>query len=301
MKKYIPWWLKIIAKIILSRIPINYNFWQRVGLFRHGYMDEASYVLNVFNGHVLKAGLERNIQGKTILELGPGDSVSTAIIAACYNCSTILIDVGFFARTDIDSYLKLVESLKNKGLSPPDISKSETIDDVLVACKARYLTHGLTSLSLIEGGTVDMIFSQAVLEHVRKHEFLEIMRECIRVLAPEGVASHSVDLKDHLGGSLNNLRFSESLWESDFFVSSGFYTNRIRLPQMKILFEDSGFTSEIIDIRRWEYLPIKKKYLSQNFLSLSDDDLIVSGFDVLLHKKNNLSSSLQAKFKGVDE
>ena len=62
MKTLIPWWLKIFAKMILSRVPIGYAFWQNLGLFRHGYMDEASYVLNVFNEHVFRAGLDGKLQ-----------------------------------------------------------------------------------------------------------------------------------------------------------------------------------------------------------------------------------------------
>lgn len=110
------------------------------------------------------------------------------------------------------------------------------------------------------------------------------MRECFRVLTPEGVASHRVDLKDHLGGSLNNLRFSERIWESEFFVCSGFYTNRIRFPEMIALFEKAGFIVEIYDVRRWERLPVKRQSLSNTFSYLSDGDLTVSGFDVLLRK-----------------
>jgi len=108
-----------------------------------------------------------------------------------------------------------------------------------------------------------------VLEHVRKHEFLDTMRECFRVLTVEGVASHRVDLKDHLGGSLNNLRFSERIWESEFFVNSGFYTNRIRFPEMISLFKNAKLRVEIGDIRRWERLPVKRQSLSNRFLYLS--------------------------------
>jgi hypothetical protein len=66
------------------------------------------------------------------------------------------------------------------------------------------------------------------------------MTECRRVLSDTGVASHSVDLKDHLEGGLNNLRFSEKLWESDFFVNSGFYTNRIQFYEMLNHFKEPG-------------------------------------------------------------
>lgn len=284
MKALIPWWFKILAKIVLSRVPIGYDFWQRLGLFRHGYMDQTSYVLNVFNEHVSRAGLEGRLKGKTILEIGPGDSIATALVAASYGAKSILIDAGPFAVTDMYVYRTFVEALEHSGLNPPDISAAVTLDDVLVACDARYLTQGLEGFSSIETGTVDLIFSQAVLEHVRKYEFLDTMRECFRVLTVDGVASHRVDLKDHLGGSLNNLRFSQRVWESDFFVNSGFYTNRIRFSEMIALFKDAQLRVEIGEVRRWEHLPVKKQSLSKSFSSLSDEDLLVSGFDVLLRK-----------------
>ncbi len=196
----------------------------------------------------------------------------------------ILVDAGSFAMTDINGYRKLVEDLERTGLNPPDISAAETLDEILAACDARYLILGIEGFSSIETGTVDLIFSQAVLEHVRKYEFLDTMRECFRVLTPEGIASHQVDLKDHLGGALNNLRFSERVWESEFFVSSGFYTNRIRFSEILFLFEKAKFIVEVCDVSRWKHLPVKRQSVSNDFLYLSDDDLMVSGFDILLRK-----------------
>jgi predicted SAM-dependent methyltransferase len=279
-----PWWSKILVKIFLSRIPFNYNFWKFLGIFRHGYMAQASYGFDVFNNHVSRAGLKGKLNGKVVLELGPGDSIATAIIAASYGAKAILVDVGRFATTDMSRYNNIIVFLKNAGLNPPDISTAKSIEEVLLACNAKYLTHGLKSFSSVDTSSIDLIFSQAVLEHIRKHEFVGMMKECCRVLTCEGVASHRIDLKDHLGGSLNNLRFNEYTWESHFFANSGFYTNRIRFIKMLDMFKESGFASEVINVRRWESLPIKKTLLSKEFSFLPDKDLTVSGFDVMLTK-----------------
>lgn len=278
----IPWWIKLGAKIILSRFPLGYDFWRKLGLFRHGNMDKIVYVKNVFNHHVAKAGLEGALAGKTILEIGPGDSVAVALLAACHGAKCILLDDGAFASKDITVYQKLALDLSECGFSPPILSSAATLLDVLEACGAIYLTDGLTSFSDIETGTVDFIFSQAVLEHVRKHEFAETMRECHRVLSPTGVVSHQVDLKDHLSGSLNNLRFTEKIWESNFFVNSGFYTNRIRYSEMLNFCKDAGFSIEVLDTTRWDKLPIKRSALHIDFNKLTDEELTVNVFDVLL-------------------
>ena len=283
-----PWWARICIKMILSRLPVKYGFWQHIGLFRHGYMDKSEYALGVFDRHVSRARIKEMLNGKTILEIGPGDSLCSAIIAASYGAKAILVDTGRYATSDIDIYKRLADELFAIGLTPPNLSSATSLEEILSACNALYLTNGLTSFSCVESKSVDFIFSQAVLEHIRKNEFAKTMRECRRVLAANGMASHRVDLKDHLGGGLNNLRFSDRLWESKFFAGSGFYTNRIRFPEMKTLFEASGFDVTILNVDRWATLPIRRSELDLQFSHFSDDELTPQGFDVLLRAPHRL-------------
>jgi SAM-dependent methyltransferase len=217
-----------------------------------------------------------------VLELGPGDSIASAIIAATHGAQAILVDAGRFVRADIASYLELESVLTESGLLPPPLSGCQDIDEILDHCNARYMTKGLESLRQIEAESVDLIFSQAVLEHVRRREFLETMRECRGILRPGGICSHRVDLRDHLGGALNNLRFSERIWESEFFAKSGFYTNRIQYSQMLDLFNEAGFEVEVTGVRRWDALPTPRNRLASEFNGLPAEELCVCGFDVLL-------------------
>jgi len=279
----IPWWGKIVAKLILSRLPFRYTFWQRLGLFRHGQMDNNKYAIKVFNDHVDKAGLTNCLQGKTILEIGPGDSISSAIIATAYGARVVFVDAGFYLTNDISLYRELQNVLREQGFSlPAALLKCSTIEGILECCNAIYLTKGLESFKQIEHNSIDLVFSQAVLEHVRKHEFLETMRECKRILKPNGISSHQIDLRDHLGGALNNLRFSERLWESDFFTKSGFYTNRIQFSQMLNVFDKVGFSVESKIVERWNVLPTPREKLSIEFQDVKDNELCVAVFDVLL-------------------
>lgn len=284
MRNLIPWWLKIGFKIVLSRVPVNYKFWQSVGLFRHGEMDQSAYALDIFRLHVERAGLGERLSGKTVLELGPGDSVATAIIAASCGAKSVLIDAGDFASKDLHYYRYLETYLTRLGLSPPDLSGAKNLDDILELCNSQYLTRGLRSIEGVKSESIDLIFSQAVLEHVRHREFFETMSNCYRVLSVDGMASHRIDLKDHLGGGLNNLRFRESLWESEFFAKSGFYTNRIRYPQMISSFESVGFEINFLELDQWDELPINRSHLDSTFSGITNDDLRVSGIDVVLKK-----------------
>jgi hypothetical protein len=106
-----------------------------------------------------------------------------------------------------------------------------------------------------------------------------------RVLKPDGVGVHRVDLADHLGGALNNLRFSEVLWEGQLFSRSGFYTNRISFSKMLKIFDQAGFKCEVPRKATWDCLPTARSVLAKEFQALSDGDLIVSGFDLVIRHK----------------
>jgi predicted SAM-dependent methyltransferase len=149
------------------------------------------------------------------------------------------------------------------------------------------MTDGLQSLKQIDAVSVDIVFSQAVLEHIHHNEFLDTMQQCRRILMPNGICSHQVDLRDHLGGALNNLRFSNRVWESNLFVNSGFYTNRIRYNQMLELFIKAGFKPRTLRVSKWSILPTPRKKMDREFQSVPDEELLVSMFDILLKEDIN--------------
>ena len=95
-----------------------------------------------------------------------------------------------------------------------------------------------------------------------------------RVLKPNGVISHNINYKDHLDESLNNLRFSEKLWESDLFASSGFYTNRIPAVVMHEYFRKNGFNLVKENFGKWDSLPIERNALSKEFKNFTDEELM---------------------------
>ena len=284
MKKSIPWWLKILIKIVLSRIPVSYRTWEKIGLFQHGYMEDGSYALQVFEQHYQRTGLTSGNEF-TGLELGPGDSVISALIARGYGATkTYLVDTGSYAVIDSATYKKLLHSLNHQGLEIEDFPDDCSFSEMLNHYGGNYLINGLESLKSIPDQCIDFTWSQAVLEHIRLHEFDQSMQELYRILKQNGVSSHRIDLKDHLAYGLNNLRFSERIWESEMMAKSGFYTNRIRFSDMIQRFERAGFNVEILNIDRWQKLPVPKEKMSRAFSELPEEELLISGFDVTLRK-----------------
>lgn len=290
MRKYLPWWTRIGAKIILARLPFGYQFWKRLGLFAHGDMNQPATALAIFSEHLSTADLSNKLLPNdfTLLELGPGDSLFTALIGNSMGAKKIwLIDAGAFALTDIGAYRLMAKHLESLGFVRPIILDSaKNLGEVLAACNSEYLTDGVSSLAKIPDRSVDYCFSNAVLEHIPLQDFKALAAELHRVLKPKGICVHRVDLQDHLGGALNNLRFSESTWEGPLFSRSGFYTNRIRFSTMINLFQSAGFKCEVPRKLLWDSLPTPRSALAEPFYSMSTDELSIYGFDVVLRHKS---------------
>jgi hypothetical protein len=281
VKEALPWWAKMAAKIVLARIPLKSRQWEKLGLFVHGQMDTPEYAFGVVTSHLGRVGWT-DLRGKSVLELGPGDGLFTALIAKALGSEQVyLVDADPAAAFDIEMYRLGCDFLRQAGLAPPDLSRCETVDEMLRLCSTVYLTDGLASLAQIPDHSVDLIFSQAVLEHVRIAEFSATLDELRRIISANGVTSHEVDLKDHLARALNNLRFSTRIWESSFMVNSGFYTNRLRFPEILELFDRAGFRVEPGNVNRWNRPPTDPRLYAAEFQGFSEEDLLVSEFDLL--------------------
>lgn len=292
LRKAIPWWVRIGVKVVLARLPVPYEFWKKMRLFEHGDMNQPERAWDNFLHHARVAGvldekspslrLKVKDDGYSVLELGPGDSLFSAVIARSLGASRCwLVDAADYASTDMAAYAGLFHLLRSKDARPISCEPI-SLANILHACGAEYLTNGVKSLAQVPSCSVNFCFSNAVLEHIPKAEFALMLSELRRILKPEGVCIHRVDLRDHLGGGLNNLRFSEAKWESPLFRNSGFYTNRIRFDEMMTMFEVAGFEFHLPRVTRWERMPLPRQAFDAAFRQLPDEDLLVSGFDVVL-------------------
>jgi SAM-dependent methyltransferase len=284
LRERIPWWAKLGAKIVLSRLPLGYRSWSRIGIFQLGAMVDPDYALGVFRFHLTQARVSAEEPARlVVLELGPGDSLLSAPIAWAFGAQRCyLVDGGDFASRELVPFHELLKRLAAQSKDISGLAECTGWPEILSRCNAQYLTKGLDSLRGIPDNSVDLIWSQAVLEHVPRAEFRAVMREFRRILRDEGRCSHTVDLTDHLGNSLNNLRFSEALWEGSLFSKSGFYTNRIRFEEMLGIFRESKFAIASVNRKKWGKLPISRTKLAPEFSSLPEDDLLTLGFDVVL-------------------
>jgi SAM-dependent methyltransferase len=127
---------------------------------------------------------------------------------------------------------------------------------VLAACNARLLVGGPDRLAAIPDGSLDLTFSEAVLEHVRRDAFAPLLAALRRVTAADGVALHGVDFHDHLGGRLRHLGFSPGFWEGPAVARAALYCNRLGLSEMLAAFTAAGFAAHAPHRLVWTAPPL---------------------------------------------
>jgi SAM-dependent methyltransferase len=160
-----------------------------------------------------------------------------------------------------------------------------SIEEVLRHANVIYLTNGTASMAKIPDSSIDLFWSQVVLEHVPYDEFPEFLRQLRRIVKPHGIGVHSVDFRDHLSNALNNLRFPHRIWESRVFRASGFYTNRIRPGPMLTLFTEAGFDVEVFAEKRWSEIPTPRASMALPFRELPDGELLLAEYELLLRPR----------------
>jgi SAM-dependent methyltransferase len=286
IKGALPWWARILAKVVLARLPLGGRTWQRLGVFSPGAMLDPDYAIAVFEHHYGLVGSPA--EGFTFLELGPGDSLASAPIGRAFGAARgWLVDAGAYASRDIRIYRRLIDTLaeRHEQFDAGALQAAKGIETLLQVCNARYLEEGLASLREIPDGTCDFTFSQAVLEHLPRDEFAATLAELYRILKPGAMSSHQIDFRDHLGGGLDNLRFSERLWEAPWFAQrSGFYTNRLRHGDMDRAFRAAGFEVEWITVNRYDAPPIEHRHLAPQFRDMDAAELCIKDGLVTLKK-----------------
>ncbi len=236
----LPWWMKMAGRLLSPGLGV-------VGGLGHVFLaskpddTDLDRLIDLFETKFNLHRSKNKQPPESYLELGPGDTVARALVAAAHGVERIwLVDAGNFARRDMRHYHAIAAGLTERGLAVPDLSNCTRLDDILRACRASYLTGGLSSLREIEDSSVDLIISEAVMEHLPREDFQGFLHEFARLLTPNGLALHGVDLDDHLDGGLNHLRFSAKFWERPWIRKSSFYTNRFSHSQISEMARREG-------------------------------------------------------------
>lgn len=274
------------------------------------------YVDEVFADYQNYASLDdRALAGKTVLELGPGDSFGVAMRFVAAGCARVITADRFIPFRDAAQQRAIYEGLLSR-MTP---EQRERVAGVVNPDHGAPVPGG--KIDVREGlaierapqeigeASVDVIVSRAVLEHVFD---LETAFDAMdRILKPGGMMAHKVDLRDHglfAGGGQDALTFltvADHTYDWMGEESAGLPNRKLigwyRGKLDRLGYETSYLTTHLAGIEAEvqphrplasglpENAPLgaveaMRPRLLSRFASLPGDELAIAGFFVIAHK-----------------
>ena len=274
----------------------------------------ARYCYSVWLRHlVLAARSNQNTTPQSIAELGPGDSLGIGVAALLSGAGRYLaFDVVEHANSHTNEIVfeELIELFASRadipdeqefpGINPQlqdyrfparvldpqrlaaclEPGRLQRIRRSLRDCRAegsliQYRAPWFSE-QVIERDSIDLVFSQAVLEHV--DELSAVYRSMHAWLAPTGLMSHQVDLTSHGWANEWNGHWahSDSMWKLIRGPDTWLINREPKSTHLRLL-EESGFRLLSCDSFR-QPNTLTKRSLAKRFRNLSEDDLTTSSF-----------------------
>jgi len=253
----------VVAQIAKNAAAAVFSSLKKEGCGINGDPLRAVHVLEQLAKPMEKLGV--GLRGSRVLELGPGRSPELS--AACVLAGAkeaLLVDVEMRIPPDARETARFAPLVAALGESAPCFlratgSSQSSLEKALVARpELPLITRQYDGRSLpAENGSVDVIFSNNVLQHVAPPYVDPLLAEHYRVLRPGGIAVHLIDLRDHMhvvgdddvdGDWLEALQWSEPLFRAMFSKRST-AINRLRACEWRQRFELAGFRIAFWDTR----------------------------------------------------
>lgn len=211
-------------------------------------MFDPDELLSLFGGHLRRFHAHGGVvRGARALELGPGNSLGQAALLWILGAREVTaLDVRRYAspesspglyRALLDRTDRWLRQLPAELRSPEFLASPEeqaerarllfADGDDFPALSSTFRYEMLDGERWpVDASAVDLCYSISVLEHVR--DLRAAYGEMARVLSPDGLCSHLIDLRDHHHPDpVDFLRYGDTLWEWMQGRSAGF-TNRMR-------------------------------------------------------------------------
>ena len=313
---------RALAKGILSFIPgaNSILIGSRLARSRLGGADSARYCYSVWLRHMVMAydhGLPAN--PRVVAELGPGASLGIGMAALISGAdSYYACDVVRHANTasNLKVFDRLVELFRRKEAIPGDdefpevrpkldsyrfpdqVLTTERLELSLEANRIASLRRSVLATEstiprihyqipwydndVIEHGSVDLIFSQAVLEHV--DELTLAYDRMNKWLKPYGYMSHTIDFRCHRTARDWNghWTYSDFVWKM-IRGRLPYLINRAPCSRHVELMKSAGFKI-VAELKTFQPSAIDERQLAPGFSG--GNDLITSGAFVQALKSN---------------
>jgi SAM-dependent methyltransferase len=208
--------------------------------------EDVEYAIQVGQNYLhLLATHQINLKGQVLLEIGPGINYGSTLVLACHGAKVMVAD-RFLAPWDPDYhphfYALLRDGIQAK-MPGADVMPLETIlaHAGYTPDSIRCYTTSLEELTYIPTASVDIIFSNAVLEHI--YDPPTAFKSLARVSKLGGRGFHQVDFRDHrsMERPLEFLLMSPTDFAREFAAIHGERGNRYRPWEYAQLFASVGF------------------------------------------------------------
>lgn len=298
------WKVEAFAQNFLQHLPggagIYYAAQRLAGGLRHFSIDRK-----VQQAHTLLKTLQtagEQIAGKQTMEIGTGWVPIIPLYLWLHgqeSCHSY--DINPLLRLSLTQ--KAVEQLHAYSLSSrlhplPERQKQlqqlcqqkVTLARLQKICQFSYHSPADAGATTLPSSSVDVVYSNTVLEHISPPDIERVFLEAHRLLRLGGYMLHQIDLSDHFSHSdprlspINFLQFSAQ--QFSHYNNSFLYQNRWREPQFREIFLKHRFK-----IRYWEAITSAKAVasiphlkLAREFANLSPEQLSITGIRVLAQK-----------------
>ena len=294
------WQAKALVQRALSGLPggprVNYFLQRRVTRSLPRSRADFDRHVEEAERHLAAFG-DRGRPGRAF-EFGAGwDLIGPLVLRASGVERQIVVDIEPHLRPELvdDALRRLGSALPAPPVTGVDDLRARFGIDYRAPCDAR--ATGL------EAESVDLISSTFTMEHIPRADLAAILRECRRLLAPDGILSSAIDYKDHFSyadpslSPYNFLTLGDRTWR---IVNSALqHQNRLRHRDYVELFEDAGL--EIVSVEAEEATPADLATLASLDLApafrggYSPEELGVKSARIVARPVNSASSSSAAR------
>ena len=305
------WRIKGLIQKTLALVPagdkLHYQLQRQLGGLRN-FDRELDIKVDdwaIMTTHLRNFGLD--LEGARLMEIGTGWYPTFPLACHLAGASTVsTFDLQRHLRTDLTT---LCIAALERHLEPIAVTSGASLTEVQARWRTlrdnwhrtgdlvtasqggiQYHAPADASQTGLPAGSIDLVFSNSVLEHVTPEVIAPIYREAHRLLSDDGLMFHSVNCGDHYAyvdsriNQLHYLRYSDAQWR--FWNNDFLYQNRLRAHHFVDVASDFDF--EIL-LNTASASPLRMQQLEQiplaaEFTSIDPDKLCITSVDFIARK-----------------